>query len=245
MMFLHEDVISSDEMYNLTDVLITLFTILIFFTILLILFFLQFSRDDVDLEWVLLSCEQLIIVSDWFNSWCWVLIEANRDRLLHRHDKIEHIKTFFISELLLSAFRVDILSYSCSNDQTLNFFYSFVVFFRDQRNYDHFDVLHFDLLIWVWYGFWSWGFDSDGFATYPTNEGPAPRILGSSINLIDWSVIMTDRAYNYDEEDITIKDQIVLLVDSWKIYVSLIYVSMYDEKQAKKSICEWDDSRSG
>jgi hypothetical protein len=66
--------------------------------------------------------------------------------------------------------------------------------------------------------------------------------------LIDWSVEFADRAHNCDEENTVIRDQIMMLIDSWSmIYVFLIYVSMKKQasKQTKKSICEWDDFRSG
>jgi EamA domain-containing membrane protein RarD len=49
---------------------------------------------------------------------------------------------------------------------------------------------------------------------------------------------MTDRAHNCDEEDIAIRNQIVMLVNIWKIYVFLIYVSMTKSKQRSLSVSE-------
>ncbi len=52
-----------------------------------------------------------------------------------------------------------------------------------------------------------------------------------------------------DEEDIAIRDQTMMLLDSWNQWsmcLSSMYLCMKKQasKQAKKSICEWGDPRS-
>ncbi len=77
----------------------------------------------------------------------------------------------------------------------------------------------------------------------------------------DWDCLVTLIRLNWkidhesklcDEEDTAIRDQIVMLIDSWsKCDLCVSHLCVYEEaskqasKQAKKSICEWSDSRSG
>ncbi len=98
------------------------------------------------------------------------------------------------------------------------------------------------LLIWAWIGSWFWvlilGFGVLVVLRPVLLMGGQHHGFWGSVSVIDWSVGLANRAHNCDGGGTAIRDQIVVLIDSWSmIYVSLIYVSM--KKQASKEIYLW------